>query len=157
VVKVDQTANGSAKLVIGDSSESVDVHASSLQVNTVQATVQGVLTSDQIADLPVNGRNFLDLAQLEPGHTNTDTDPRRLSGTELWHSYFGVWDHKWPLSDRQRATSNHRFAADLPSRLTLQSAGAKSVICGSVPDRLQHCRTELLLRFGYPGGSGIDV
>jgi hypothetical protein len=30
-------------------------------------TVQGVLNAEQIEDLPVNGRNFLDLAQLEPG------------------------------------------------------------------------------------------
>ncbi len=67
MVKVDQTENGDAKLVVGDSSESIDVLASMLQVNTVQATVQGVLTSGQIANLPVNGRNFLDLAQLEPG------------------------------------------------------------------------------------------
>ena len=61
-VKVDQTANGNATLVVGDSSETVDVSASDLQVNTIQATVQGVLTSTQIANLPVNGRNFLDLA-----------------------------------------------------------------------------------------------
>jgi len=67
MVKVDQTANGDAKLVVGGSSESIDVLASMLQVNTVQATVQGVLTSEQISNLPVNGRNFLDLAQLEPG------------------------------------------------------------------------------------------
>ena len=66
-VKVDQTANGNATLVVGDSSETVDVSASDLQVDTIQATVQGVLTSTQIANLPVNGRNFLDLAQLEPG------------------------------------------------------------------------------------------
>jgi len=38
-----------------------------VQVNTEQATVQGVLTAAQIDNLPVNGRNFLDLAQLEPG------------------------------------------------------------------------------------------
>jgi hypothetical protein len=38
-----------------------------VQVNTEQATVQGVLTTEQIENLPINGRNFLDLAQLEPG------------------------------------------------------------------------------------------
>ena len=65
-VKVDQTANGNATLVVGDSSETVDVSASDLQVNTIQATVQGVLTSTQIANLPINGRNFLDFAQIEP-------------------------------------------------------------------------------------------
>ena len=80
VVKVDQTTNGSAKLVIGDSSESVLVRATDLQVNTAQATVQGVLTSGQIANLPINGRNFLDLAQLEPGvqmQDGTNIDPTK--------------------------------------------------------------------------------
>ena len=66
-VKVDNAANGSAKLEIGQESTVVEVQGSSLQVNTEQATVQGVLTASQIENLPVNGRNFLDLAQLEPG------------------------------------------------------------------------------------------
>src|ERR1700678_19993 len=66
-VKVDNSANGSVKLEIGQESTVVEVQASELQVNTEQATVQGVLTATQIENLPVNGRNFLDLAQLEPG------------------------------------------------------------------------------------------
>ena len=66
-VKVDNTANGSVKLEIGQESTVVEVQASEVQVNTEQATVQGVLTAGQIETLPVNGRNFLDLAQLEPG------------------------------------------------------------------------------------------
>jgi hypothetical protein len=66
-VKVDNTANGSIKLEIGQESTVVDVEATEVQVNTEQATVQGVLNSTQIENLPVNGRNFLDLAQLEPG------------------------------------------------------------------------------------------
>src|ERR1700691_359928 len=66
-VQVDNAANGSAKLEIGQESTVVEVQASEVQVNTEQATVQGVLTASQISNLPVNGRNFLDLAQLEPG------------------------------------------------------------------------------------------
>src|SRR5216684_2476394 len=66
-VQVDNAANGSMKLEIGQESTVVEVQASEVQVNTEQATVQGVLTSSQIENLPVNGRNFLDLAQLEPG------------------------------------------------------------------------------------------
>ncbi len=66
-VKVDNTANGSVKLELGQESTVVEVQASEVQVNTEQATVQGVLTASQIENLPVNGRNFLDLAQLEPG------------------------------------------------------------------------------------------
>src|SRR3984885_9960496 len=66
-VKVDNAANGSAKLEIGQESTVVEVQGNEVQVNTEQATVQGVLTASQIENMPVNGRNFLDLAQLEPG------------------------------------------------------------------------------------------
>ncbi len=66
-VKVDNAATGNVKLEIGQESTVVEVTASEVQVNTEQATVQGVLTAAQIENLPVNGRNFLDLAQLEPG------------------------------------------------------------------------------------------
>jgi hypothetical protein len=66
-VQVGNTATVNAKLPVGQESTIVDVQGSVVQVNTEQATVQGVLTSSQIENLPVNGRNFLDLAQLEPG------------------------------------------------------------------------------------------
>ncbi len=64
-VGVVTTAN--AKLTVGSESQTIEVTAGNVQVNTEQDTVQGVLTSKEIANLPVNGRNFLDLAQLEPG------------------------------------------------------------------------------------------
>ncbi|MGA8761983.1 MAG: carboxypeptidase regulatory-like domain-containing protein [Candidatus Sulfotelmatobacter sp.] len=66
-VQVNTTASANLKLAVGQSSQVVEVQASELAVNTEQATVQGVLTSEQIENLPINGRNFLDLAQLEPG------------------------------------------------------------------------------------------
>jgi hypothetical protein len=43
------------------------VTGSAVEVNTEQPTVQGVLTSRDIENLPTGSRNFLDLAQLEPG------------------------------------------------------------------------------------------
>ena len=85
-VRVDNTANGSVKLEIGQESMVVDVQAAELQVNTEQATVQGVLTSQQIENLPVNGRNFLDLAQLEPGvqiQDGTNFDPTKVGYSSI--------------------------------------------------------------------------
>src|SRR6266853_1147593 len=67
VVQVAVTATGNVKLELGQESTVVEVQGSAVTVNTEQATVQGVLTADQIDRLPVDGRNFLDLAQLEPG------------------------------------------------------------------------------------------
>ena len=45
----------------------VEVTGEAVAVNTEQSAVSGTLTADQIENLPINGRNFLDLAQLEPG------------------------------------------------------------------------------------------
>lgn len=67
VVQVGQTASGNVQLQVGQESQVIEVQGSAVAVNTEQATVQGVLTASQIDNLPVNGRNFLDLAQLEPG------------------------------------------------------------------------------------------
>ena len=67
VVQVAVTASGNIKLEIGSGSTVVEVQGSAITVNTEQATVQGVLTGDQIDHMPVDGRNFLDLAALEPG------------------------------------------------------------------------------------------
>jgi len=67
VVQVNTTAAGNVRLEVGASTEVVEVTGSEVLVNTSQSTVQGVLTSEQIENLPINGRNFLDLAQLEPG------------------------------------------------------------------------------------------
>src|SRR5215472_12681676 len=67
LVQVGVTAAGNVKLAVGRADEVVEVAGSAVTVNTEQATVQGVLTTEQIENLPINGRNFLDLAQLEPG------------------------------------------------------------------------------------------
>ena len=66
-VLVGNTATVNVRLQIGREKEVVEVQDSDVRVNTEQPTVQGVLSAEQIENLPVNGRNFLDLAQLEPG------------------------------------------------------------------------------------------
>ena len=92
-VLVDNVANGSVKLEIGQESTVIEVQASAVQVNTEQATVQGVLTTTQIENLPVNGRNFLDLAQLEPGvqiQDGTNFDPTKVGYSSIsFGSRFG--------------------------------------------------------------------
>jgi len=79
-VLVGVTAAGNAKLQVGQASQVVQVQATEIAVNTEQATVQGVLNAQQIENLPINGRNFLDLAQLEPGvqiQDGGDFDPTK--------------------------------------------------------------------------------
>ena len=66
-VQVGQIATVNGSLELGASSTIVEVTGAALSVNSQQATVQDVLTAKDIDQLPVNGRNFLDLATLEPG------------------------------------------------------------------------------------------
>jgi hypothetical protein len=66
-VEVGVVVSGNIKLEVGQESTVVEVQGAAVAVNTEQATVQGVVTTQQIENLPINGRNFLDLAGLEPG------------------------------------------------------------------------------------------
>jgi hypothetical protein len=66
-VQVGNVVNGNVRLALASGTQVVNVSASAVTLNTEQATVQGVLSAEQIQQLPINGRNFLDLAQLEPG------------------------------------------------------------------------------------------
>ena len=67
IVQVGNTATLNVSLHLGQEKAVVEVQDSAAKVNTEQPAVQGVLNEQQIENLPVNGRNFLDLAQLEPG------------------------------------------------------------------------------------------
>ena len=71
-VLLGNTATLNVSLQLGQESEIVQVQGSEIRINTEQPTVQGVLTAQQVENLPVNGRNFLDLAQLEPGVQTQD-------------------------------------------------------------------------------------
>ena len=82
VVKVGGVTPLASTLQVGDTQQLVEVTATSTEatVDTSRATVDGVITSKTIDNLPLNGRNFLDLAQLEPGvqvRDGGDFDPTK--------------------------------------------------------------------------------
>src|ERR1700678_337996 len=81
IVRVGVVSGVNLALEVGTSNTVVQVEEQAVSVNTEQPSVQGVLTKDQIENLPVNGRNFLDLAQLEPGvqiQDGADFDPTKV-------------------------------------------------------------------------------
>src|SRR6266852_4974590 len=85
-VQVGVTTSGNIRLEIGSSPQIVEVQASTVGVDLTQATVQGVVTAQQIDQLPINGRNFLDLAQLEPGvqiQDGTNFDPTKIGYSSI--------------------------------------------------------------------------
>jgi hypothetical protein len=72
-VEVGETATGSLNLEVGELAETVTVTGGTEnQIDLARSTVSGVVNTRQIENLPLNGRNFLDLAALEPGVQTVD-------------------------------------------------------------------------------------
>lgn len=69
VLDASQTARQDFSLAIGEVNNSVTVEASSsaAQLQTENGAVGQVIDGKKIVDLPLNGRNFVQLAQLIPG------------------------------------------------------------------------------------------
>jgi hypothetical protein len=57
------------RLQVGQSKDVVTVEAATAQIEYQHNGVEGVITRQQIQNLPLNGRSFLNLASLEPGVT----------------------------------------------------------------------------------------
>jgi hypothetical protein len=66
-VHVSTPAEVNVKLTLGASNEIMTVEASDVQVQTTTADVGAVIEGTQIRELPLNGRNFMSLTQLQPG------------------------------------------------------------------------------------------
>jgi hypothetical protein len=86
VVQVGVITPGNVQLQVGSSSVVIEVSASNVEINTEQVAVQGVLNAQQIEQLPLNGRNYLDLAQLEPGvqiQDGSNFDPTKVGFSSI--------------------------------------------------------------------------
>jgi hypothetical protein len=62
------------KLVPASVSTSVEVNATEVAVETTTPTLGQVITAEQVSELPLNGRDFVQLATLTPG-TTQETNP----------------------------------------------------------------------------------
>src|SRR5437899_5702824 len=58
------------KMQLGEAKEVVEVTGEAAAVNTEDSKLAGTVTSTQIANLPLNGRNVYDLIQMAPGAVN---------------------------------------------------------------------------------------
>lgn len=66
-LQVDEHREVDFKLVPASLKESVEVTATAVAVETANPTLGQVITSQQVAELPLNGRDFVQLATLTPG------------------------------------------------------------------------------------------
>ena len=73
-LQVNEQREVNFTLVPGTVTEAVEVTGSEVVVETSNPTLGQVITSQQVADLPLNGRDFVQLATLTPGVTQ-ETNP----------------------------------------------------------------------------------
>jgi len=73
-VEINQVQRIDVTLKVGAKSETVEVTGEAAQVEIANPTLGASITSRPIVDLPLNGRNVLDLALLEPGVTPHNND-----------------------------------------------------------------------------------
>src|SRR5262252_4189396 len=79
-VQTGSTTTVNVSLQVGQTSEILTVTgATATTINYESNTVQGVVTRQQIDSLPLNGRSFLNLAQLEPGVTVNPGNPAQFN------------------------------------------------------------------------------
>jgi hypothetical protein len=66
-VEVDRTIRVNFSIAPGELTQTVEVNAQSQLIDTETSATGKVVTGKQIVDLPLNGRNYLQLALLAPG------------------------------------------------------------------------------------------
>ena len=70
---VASTAVANFTLQMGNVSEQITVEASDIQVQTEGAQLGEIVEGTQVRELPLNGRNFVELTQLQPGVSSART------------------------------------------------------------------------------------
>ncbi len=82
-VHVASTTPLNVQLTVGSTGERLEVSANAIQVDTSSAALGEVIEATQVAELPLNGRSFVQLTQLAPGVSganNFDSKNKGLQG-----------------------------------------------------------------------------
>jgi Carboxypeptidase regulatory-like domain len=89
------------QLEAGAVTENVTVQSSAVQVRTLGGEVSGLITGTQVRELPLNGRNFIQLTTLMPGVSMPDSvntkDKGLMSGSDLSVSGSDVTANMWTV------------------------------------------------------------
>ena len=80
VVNVANVTSQNISLEVGQISEVVEIAADVVQVQTESGTVGEVVSGEQVRELPLNGRSFVQLTQLQPGVAAADNLDSKSKG-----------------------------------------------------------------------------
>jgi hypothetical protein len=149
-VGVNQTARVDIALRVGSATESVQVTAAAPLLQTEASSLGTIETERRISELPLNGRNFIQLAYLGPGANGGQT------GTNVSGGVFENERANEAVSVNGLRVSNNNF---LLNGVDNNEFGLGGVIVLPPPDAIQEFRTEensMSAEFGR-GGAAVNV
>ena len=149
-VGVNQTVRVDLALKVGSAAETVEVTEAAPLLQTETSSLGTLETQKRISDLPLNGRNFIQLAYLGPGANGGQT-ATNVSG--------GVFENERAneaISVNGLRVSNNNF---LLNGVDNNEFGLGGTIVLPAPDAIQEFRTEensMSAEFGR-GGAAVNV
>src|SRR3984885_10610596 len=99
-LEVGQEAVVDFTLQVGTTEQQVQVTGEAQQVNTTNSTLGTVVSEQTISDLPLNGRNYVDLTLLQPGitqHKDLSNNSGRQPGTIFSSNGAGFQSNSYSL------------------------------------------------------------
>ncbi len=149
-VAVNQSVRVDLVLKLGSTSEKVEVTGAAPLLQTESSSLGTIETERRIADLPLNGRNFIQLAYLGPGANGGQT------GTNVSGGVFENERANEAISVNGLRVSNNNF---LLNGVDNNEFGLGGVVVLPPPDAIQEFKTEessMSAEFGR-GGAAVNV
>jgi Carboxypeptidase regulatory-like domain len=148
VLNVADTRAVDFELAPGEIAEAVTVEAAAVQVQTIGGDVSGLISGEQVRDLPLNGRNFVQLALLMPGVSQVDNfntkDKGLMTGVDMSVSGGSVMSNVWTVDG---ANNN-----DVGSNRTILVYPSVDAI-----EEFKIQRNNYGAEFGQAGGAQINI
>jgi len=120
-----EIATVNVKLEVGNTSENVTVSGSAPLVETAEGRVSGLITENQIKDLPLVGRNFFNLVVLTPGVSG-----RAAGGAQAYsQSNADIFINEYSVSMNANGarTESNNFMVDSSTISSSQRSGVVNV------------------------------
>ena len=147
VLRYQQSQRVDVTMSLGDVAEQVDVTSTPTQLQTENATASTIIDQTKVRELPLNGRNFIQLAQLVPGTTPGAPGDGNTSfaGTGFTVSAAGQRDfnNEYTLDGVSMSETRNPAPAFLPSVDAIQEFNVQTGLFSA--------------EYGYKAGAHVDI